>query len=161
MFDIGGGYKVAIHFADPGPREVDEARGRVDRLRRDNERRATRRARTPWRRDRAPMPLPAAATPGRAGVVAMAAAMTAATKRVYEVGVDALDVVKDQRERVRPATRPITDALLQDEGNGGGGGRRHKLAHLHVSRHAAPARGPLGRSCNNGGSNAAIAGANR
>ena len=78
-----------MRFVRPGPSAVRAAGARVERLRAAEDRRATGRARTPWKRDH----------------VDATGAMRAG--KVYSDGFDALDVIEDQREAVNPSTRPI------------------------------------------------------
>ncbi len=76
LFDLGD-FEIAVRFVRPGPLAMRAAGARVERLRAAEDRRATGRARTPWKQDHVD-----ATRARRAG-------------KVYRVELDALDVIED------------------------------------------------------------------
>ncbi len=108
-FELGD-FTIAIRYTDVESHVIDKARQKMERLHRTEETVATRRARTPWRRD-----------------------FTSTNKKVgkvYEVGRDKLDVVEDQREGVNVVTRPIAAALRDQTREGM---RKPRLASFKIT----------------------------
>jgi alpha-glucosidase (family GH31 glycosyl hydrolase) len=90
-FEIGD-FHIALRYTTVDPSTVQKAWAQVDKLRTVENLQATRRARTPWKRDYT--------TP-----------TTKLRGKVYTIGQDVLDIVEDQREEVNDVTRPIAAAL--------------------------------------------------
>jgi len=95
-FELGD-FRIAIRYTHVDPHSLQQAWEQVDRLRAAENQKATRRARTPWKRDYA--------TPPASKIMG----------KVYTIGEDTLDIVEDQREEVNDVTRPIA-AALRDRG---------------------------------------------
>ncbi|KAL3821876.1 hypothetical protein ACHAXA_002868 [Cyclostephanos tholiformis] len=111
-FELGD-FTIAIRYTDVESHVINRAMESMERLHRSEEKDATRRARTPWRRD-----------------------FTTTSKKVgkvYEMGRDKMDVDEDQREEVNVVTRPIA-AALRDQPPGGM--RKPRLASFHITHTA-------------------------